>query len=247
MMTITINNFNNSTLTPITFTDTWLPAASMSVAGAPSTTCPFNAGGALTNTANSVTITNAFLAAAPSPGPGATSCTITVPVTATATITNTIANQTFGGVAATGGSSTLTVSTITGSKSFLAPIVQTGTTTMTITLVNNAPSVRTITSVIDNIATMGAGFTVPAGAVAGGTCGSVFSPTSPLPATVTSVTLAGGTIPANGSCTITMPVAIAATAASGNHTNTIAVNGVVTNLGQQHDHDHRRGRTSPAP
>ena len=127
-MTITINNFNNSTLTPITFTDSW--AATMTVNGVPSTTC----GGVLTNTANSVTLTGGSLGSAPVAA-GATSCTITVPVTGDGDHHQ---HDTGGQLRRRGAtrraSGTLTVSSITGSKSFTAPAVQTGSTTMTITL-----------------------------------------------------------------------------------------------------------------
>ncbi len=219
-MTITINNFNGSILTPITFTDSW--AATMTVNGVPSTTC----GGVLTNTATSVTLTGGSLGAAPVAA-GATSCTITVPVLATATTVNTIPAGTFGSVAHAAASGTLTVTSITGSKSFTVPAVQTGSTTMTITLNNLASTAAIITTLTDQLTTMGAGFTVPSGAVPGGTCGSTL--TSPTPGTL--ITLVGGTIPANGSCTITLPVAISATSATGNRTDTIAVNGVVTTQG----------------
>ena len=100
---------------------------------------------------------------------------------------------------------------------------------MTITLINNRAVPVTITSVTDNLATMGAGFfSVQPGAVVSGTCGS--SLTSALPATL--LTFTGGNIAASSSCTIIVnPVTIAATTTSGNHTDTIAVNGVVTSLG----------------
>ena len=52
-LTITVTNFNDSILSPVTFTDS-LPAG-MTVTGVPSTTCS----GALTNTATSVTLTGA--------------------------------------------------------------------------------------------------------------------------------------------------------------------------------------------
>ena len=58
--------------------------------------------------------------------------------------------------------------------------------------------------------------------------------TSPTPGTL--ITATGGMIPANGSCTIVLPLDIAATSATGNRTDTIAVannatNGVHTTAG----------------
>jgi uncharacterized repeat protein (TIGR01451 family) len=211
-MTITLTNYNATTLAPVDFSDTW--PATMTATGA-STTC----GGTVNFTATSVTLTGGSLGPAPT-GAGGTSCTITVPVTATASTTNAVPAGTLGGVNYAAATGTLTVSSILGSKSFTTPAYQTGSTTMTITL-------STITTITDNLTTMGTGFTVPLGAVPGGTCGS--SLTSPVPGTL--ITLTGGTIPANGSCTIILPVAIGPNSATGNRTNTIAVNGVVTSAG----------------
>jgi uncharacterized repeat protein (TIGR01451 family) len=215
-MTITLTNFNATTLAPLNFTDTW--PATMTASGA-TTTC----GGSVAFTATSVTLAGGSLGPAPA-GAGGTSCTITVPVTATATTTNAVPAGTLGGVNHAAATGTLTVSALSGSKSFTTPAFQSGTTTMTITLVNNTAVAKSITSVTDNLTTMGTGFTVPVGAVPGGTCGS--SLTSALPATL--ITLTGGTVPANGSCTITLPIAIGPNATTGNRTNRIAVNGVVS-------------------
>ncbi len=220
-MTIVVNNWNATTLAPITFTDTF--PANTTLAGAPTTTCS----GTLTSAANSVTLTGGSLTGAPAAAVGSRSCTITVPVFATATGTNTIAANNFGGVASAAGSSQLIVTPIGGSKAFSTPAFQTGTTTMTLTMRNVTASPATITTITDNLTTMGAGFTVAAGAVPGGTCGS--SLTSPTPGTL--ITLTGGTIPANGTCTITLLIDIGANAATGTRTNTIAVNGAVTSLG----------------
>ena len=220
-MTITLTNFNQTTLAPIDFTDSW--TGTMTATGA-STTC----GGTVAFTATSVTLTGGALGPAPAAS-GGTSCTITVPVTATATTVNSVPAGTIGGVNYAAATGTLTVSTITGSKSFSTPALQGGATTMTITLTNRSASAATITSVTDNLlTTMGAGFSVPVGASVGGTCGT--SLTSALPATT--LTFAGGTIPANGSCTIIVnAVAIASNAPTGNRTNTIAAGGVVTSQG----------------
>ena len=70
---------------------------------------------------------------------------------------------------------------------------------------------------------------MPAGATVGGTCGS--SLTSALP--TSTLTFTGGTIPANGSCTITIsPVNVAdGDRRRAHRTNTIAVNGVRTSVG----------------
>ena len=220
-LTITVANFNATVLTPVTFTDTW--AATMSLTGAPSTTC----GGTLTNTATSVTLTGGSVAAAPV-GAGSTTCTITVPVTATASTANTIPAGNFNGVAFAAATGTLSVSAITGSKAFTTPAVQGGSTTMTITLNNLTSTAATITSFSDLLTSMGTGFTVSGAPIVGpGDCGSTIT----APVGGTSITATAGTIPANGSCTMTIPIAIAANASTGTRTNNIVANAVKTNVG----------------
>ncbi len=229
-MTITVTNFNESVLTPITFTDTF-PAA-ITATAVPTSTC----GGTISTVPSQpapppytgFTLTGGSLAAVVGPGAGSTTCTITAPVTATATGTNTLPANNYGGVAIAAASGTLSVSAITGSKSFTTPALQTGTTTMTVTLNNLTALPAAITSFTDLLTTMGAGFTVGGAPIIGpADCGSTIT----APVGGTSITATGGTIPAGGSCTITIPVAISAIAATGNRTNTIAVNGVKTSVG----------------
>ncbi|MFO1305774.1 MAG: hypothetical protein U1F54_18760 [Burkholderiales bacterium] len=230
-LTITVSNFNQTTLSPITFTDT-LPAG-LVLNGVPTTTCS----GTLSSVAgppSSVTLTGASLGPAPAAA-GATTCTVTVPVIATTsgTKTNNIAAGNWGGVAYSGtGNVSIIVSNVTGSKSFSpSTVLQGGTTGLTITLNNGTNAAVTINAangVTDNLGTMGTGFSVPAGATVGGTCGS--SLTSALPAST--LVFAGGTIPALGSCTITIsPVNVASNASTGTRTDTIAANGVQTSGG----------------
>jgi uncharacterized repeat protein (TIGR01451 family) len=229
-LTITVTDFNATALSPITFTDT-LPGA-ITATALPVSTC----GGSITTVPaqpapppyTHFAITGGSLAGVVGPAAGSTTCTITVPVTATATATNTLVANNFGGVAIAAASGTLSVSGITGSKSFTVPAVQTGSTTMTITLNNMTATSATITSFTDLLTTMGTGFTVGGAPIVGAAdCGA--SITAPVGGT--SITATGGTIPALGSCTITIPIAIAANATTGNRTNTIAINGVHTSQG----------------
>jgi uncharacterized repeat protein (TIGR01451 family) len=229
-MTITVTNFNETILTPITFTDTF--PATIAATAVPATTC----GGTISTVPpqpapppyTAFTLTGGSLAAVVGPGTGSTTCTITAPVTANATGTNTLAANNYGGVVIAAASGTLAVSAVTGSKTFTTPALQTGSTTMTVTLNNLTATPATITSFTDLLTTMGAGFTVGGAPIIGpGDCGATI--TAPLGGT--SITATGGTIPANGSCTITIPVAISATAATGNRTNTIAVGAVKTSAG----------------
>ncbi len=233
-LTITVTNFNSSVLTPIAFTDT-LPATIQATA-LPVSSC----GGTIDTVPaqpapapyTAFSLAGGSLAGVAGPGPGTTTCTITAPVTASASGTNTIPAGNYGGVVIAAASGTLSVSAITGSKSFTTPALQTGSTTMTITLNNLTASDATITSLRDDLTTMGAGFTVQSGATPGGTCGVTLTSTTPG----TLITTTGGFIAANSSCTIILPLDISPTAATGNRTDTIAiannaVNGVHTTTG----------------
>ena len=234
-LTITVTDYNTTALSPITFTDTFPTAAGMVATALPVSTC----GGTISTVPaqpapppyTSFTLTGGNLAGVVGPAAGSTTCTITMPVTATATGTNTLTANNYGGVTIAAASAALSVSAISGSKSFTTPALQTGTTTLTITLNNLTSASATITSVRDDLTTMGAGFTIDPAATPGGTCGTTL--TSPTGGTL--ITTTGGTIPANGSCTITLLLDISATSATGNRTDTIpastAVNGVHTSAG----------------
>ncbi len=240
-LTITVNNFNSTAMSPITFTDSLPVAPSALTIANPANLVTTCTGTVLGGTPGDtfVGLSGGSLAAAPA-GIASTSCTLSVSVTATnltaspVTKTNTIPAGNFGGNAYNAGSATLTVnpaSAISGSKAFSGSLVQTGVMAMTVTLTNRTAAAATITSVTDNLTTMGAGFTIapyPPAATPSTTCaGGSITATSGA----TQFTMAGGVIPANGSCTITVPIAVAATATVATHTNTIAVNGVVTSIG----------------
>ncbi len=236
-----IRNYNGVPLTPIDFSDA-LPAG-MTIAATPNatTTCT---GATVTAPGGGTTIaiSGGSLAAAPA-GVGFASCTIRVDVTATnATaapvgLANSVPAGNFNGVNYSSSSATLTVnplSSISATKSFATPngaAVQTNWITTTVTLRNTDVVPATVTSFTDSLATMGAGYTVaayppataPSTTCAGGAVTAV--------AGATSFTMAGGVIPAGGQCTITVPIQIAATAATGTRTNTIAAGAIQTSIG----------------
>ena len=173
--------------------------------------------------------------------PASGSCTVTVNVTSAAagSYANTLAigaiTSTNAGSNAAAVSGTLTVlGHPTLAKSFSPNPVGIGVTSvLTITLTN--PNASAIT---------GAAFTdtYPAGlvntAAAGGatTCGGVVTAAN----NAGSVALSGGTIPASGSCTVTVNVTAAA---AGSYANTIAIGALTTtNAGAT---PRRRTRRSP--
>ena len=218
-LTITLNNFTASALTGAAFTDTY-PAGILNAASPALTN---SCGGTATAAAgaNSISLSGGTI-------PANGSCVLTVAVTGTATATNTIP---IGGLTVNGGASntvaasaSLTVNQAPAlSKSFSpASIASAGNSTLTITLSNS-----------NAFAATGAAFTdtYPAGLVNAGTpavattCGGTATAT----AGGSTVALSGGTIPAGGSCTVTVTVT---SNAAGSYTNTLPVGALTTtNIG----------------
>ncbi len=229
-LTLTLRNFNATAISGFNFSDT-MPAG-VTVVGPAATSC----GGTANFTATTLGVTGGTLAAAPT-GIGSTSCTITAPVTAAANgnYVNSVPAGNLAGINFSSATATLQVSSVSGTKAFSpTSMPRSGVSTLTITLQNrDTINPATITSFTDALTTMGAGLVVASTPAATTTCGGT------LTATVgtTSITLTGGTIPraasavAPGSCTITVPVLVGVTTATGTRTNTVAVNGLQTSLG----------------
>ena len=235
-LTLTLRNFNATPLTPLDITDALPAGMTIASPAAAATTCP---GGAVTATPGgaSLSLSGGTLAAAPT-GAGSTACTVSVNVTAAntgttpLTLNNAVLAGNFGGVNYAATSAALVVNPVTvisGSKAFSPNSrVQTQVTTLTITLTNASGTPAGITSVTDNLTTMGTGFTVAASPPAATTtCGGTVTAS---PGT-TAITMAGGSIPAHGSCQIIVPVQVGATASTGTRTNTIAVGAIQTDQG----------------
>jgi hypothetical protein len=210
-LTITLSNPNGAAMTLAAFTDTYPAGITNAAVPAGSTTC---VPGTVTAAANggSVALSGATI-------PAAGSCTVTATITGTAggVYTNTIP---VGGLTVSGGLSNglaaSAVLTVMGppavSKAFSPNLVGLGASSnMTITLTN--PNTTT--------AITGAAFsdTYPANLVNNGglvnNCGGSTTAGAGNPGTLT---LSGGTIPANGSCTISILVT---SSTAGNYTNTI--------------------------
>ena len=234
-LTLTITNLNASPLTPLTITDA-LPAG-MTIASptGATTTCPGASVTANPGTA-SLGVSGGTLGPAPA-GIGSTACTVSVKVAAAnpggepVTLTNSIPAGNFGGIgyAATSAALIVTpITTVSGAKAFSPrSVIQTQVSMLTITLSNAAPTAASIATVSDNLATMGAGFTVASSPAATTTCGGIVTA---APGTTT-ISMIGGGIPALSSCQIVVPVRVGPTAPTGNRTNTIAAGGIQTNQG----------------
>ena len=244
LLTITVRNFNANTLNNIAFTDP-LPAG-MTI-GNPAQPA-FNAGdcqnpastiaSGFTVTAtpgsSSIVVSGGSLVAAPNSA-NATQCTIRVNVTATnggtgnLALLNTIPGGTWDGtIPFPAASGTLTVrptSLVTGTKAFVPATVFQGQTSVgTIVLTNASGVALSNFGFTDNVTTtMGGGITIAAAPAPANDCG--MSPGVNMSASVLHFT--GGSLGAGASCTITFTVQTLVTTSTGNHTNTIAVNGVV--------------------
>lgn len=218
-LTFTITNSTGANRNGITFTDTYPAGLVNTTPAVTGGTCVTANGGTITAAAggNSVKL-NATTTNLANNG----TCTVTVNVTSATggSYTNTLG---VGAVMATGGfsnavpaSAALTVlAPPTATKSFSPNLIGLGaSSTLTITLVNGNATAITGVAFTDNYP---AGLTNNGGLV--NNCGGTTT------AGASSLTLSGGTIPANGSCTITILVT---SAAGGNYPNTLAAGSVTT-------------------
>ncbi len=247
LLTITIfNPVGGGALTDIELTDTLLPQLEIVAAPAPATTCDDSSVPILTAVAGTQTITldNGSLPAAP--GPGAVSCTITVTVrplasASSGTYSNTI--NPFDVVATdqgvgNGNSTTanLTVQAIGLSKAFLyANFEAENFNTLTITITNPTGTAYTGVAVSDTLPTVpDSNLEFVPGSAATTCVGGTASLSGAPPRTVS---LAGGTVPAGGSCTITATVTTAVGASDASYTNVIPATTLVTSEGPTNPND----------
>ncbi len=235
-LTFTISQPANNPTQTFSFTDT-LPAGLVVDAGGATGTCT---GGSVTATSGASSIvvagrqvTGAF-------------CTIIVPVRASGTptaaqcpaanntngdtnislttnVTAAIANSAAGGGTSTTGACVTVVARPAITKAYSPNPAVAGTpTTLTITLANSNPTVAITGAAFTDTNPAGVLNTAaPAGST---TCGGTVT----AAASGTSVALAGGTIPANGSCTVTVQQSAAA---AGSYLNTIAAGDLTTTNG----------------
>jgi uncharacterized repeat protein (TIGR01451 family) len=189
---------NSAALTGVSFTDSYPPGLLNTAAAAPALSCSTGSSGTRTggaNNGNTIGLSAGTLAVNGS-------CTLTVNVTAAATgsYLNSVTADSANGGAGAEASATLSVGQPGIAKAFSPSTVTNGqTSTLTITLSNPGGSAMTGAAFTDTylpgtITNAGAPSTTCAGGTATGVNGGSF------------VGLSGGTIPANGSCTVTVPV-----------------------------------------
>ncbi|MGA7192287.1 MAG: SdrD B-like domain-containing protein, partial [Anaerolineales bacterium] len=223
-LTITLHNPSATALTGAAISDT-LPSPLTVVNGTAATTCGL--GVASTTAPNIVSLSGGTI-----PANNGT-CTITVTVsaplsTSTTTVTNTIPalalTTTQGATNAVPATANVTVQSLTVTKAFSGPIPAGGTAALTITLQNLTASDYHGAALTD---TLPSPLTVVNGSAA----------TTCLPVGVASTTapnivsLSGGTIPHNSTCTITVTVSAPSNSTPGTYTNTIPANNLTTTEG----------------
>jgi uncharacterized repeat protein (TIGR01451 family) len=230
-VTLFFLNANTSVASALAFTDVLPTGIVVAPSPSPSTTC----GGSLAANSGdtSVSFSGGAIPAAVGATPGTCQVTFNVVATASDVYINTIE---AGDVTSSEGSNsqdaeaTLNVTALaplTGSKSF-APAVLHGygdPSTVTITL-NNPNGVALTNLTFTDI--LPAQLALSPTPVAATTCGGTLTPNTV--ASPNRVALAGGSIPANGSCTVTFGVIAAApnAAANGNVQNTIPAGDITT-------------------
>lgn len=218
---LVLENNHTAAISSISFSDALPPG--MTVAGTPSASNGCN--GTLTAAANatSISLSGGSIATASPTG----TCTITVNVTASPA--GSYSNQTSGVSSTTispnpGPPSNVAVLTVnlnapTVAKSFTAPaIAVNGTSTLTVSLTNPVANSAPIT---------GLAFTdtYPAGLTSAGTPATTCGGSVNAAGGGNTLTLAGGAIPVNSSCSVTVSIS-AATA--GSFVNTLPAGGVTT-------------------
>lgn len=235
LLTITLSNSSASTATINSFAEDLLSMGNVAVriiaSPLPSTTC----GGTLTAVAGTTTIS---LSGGSIPAAG--NCLIRVAVQAetygvgvrgarTNTINSGALDTDLGGNpnAAT---AVLTInSPVSLSKAFSPnTVVSTGQSVLTITLSNAGTVPAAITSFSDDLLTMGnIAVRIAASPSASTNCGGTLTAV----AGTTTVSLAGGIIPAGSTCQITVPVQAEPNGVTGNRTNTLPIGRLVTSVG----------------
>ena len=227
-LTITLQNPTGAPYTGVAITDNLTTmGAGITIAGAPSAnTCGFTINHVVGATL--INVSGGTIPASATPPTPVGTCVISIPVQAALTIsgtrTNTIppntltADQPITNLLPATASLTINAALV-GAKAYSpATIVVGGTSTVTITLTNRSSTPLTGVTFTDGLP---AGLTVSV-APASPQCGGAVTNT------VNSVTLTGGTIPANGSCTIVFTIT---SNTAGSYDNAIAANSIANNQG----------------
>lgn len=230
-LTITLQNPTGAPYTGVAITDNLTTmGAGITIAGAPSAnTCGFTINHVVGDTL--INVSGGTIPSSATPPTPVGTCIISIPVQAGLNtdapnpgVTNTIPANTLTADQPVTNFTPATANLIVnraliGTKAYSpATIVVGGTSTVTITLTNRSSTPLTGVTFTDGLP---AGLTV-SGAPASPQCGGVVTNTA------NSVTLTGGTIPANGSCTVVFTIT---SNTAGSYDNAIAANSIANNQG----------------
>ena len=211
-MTITLTNPNSTVITGAAFTDTYPANLRNATVPNAASNCPAGTVSASPTATNPGTLT---FSAGSIPANG--SCTVTVDVVSSVSANytnNTGAVTTTNAGSGASASAILSVGVPSIAKVFSPNPVQLGqSSVLNFTVTNGTPTAMTGVTFSDTLPTTPGAMTVASPVSTSNTCGGTFAPISGAG----SVTLTGGSIPANSSCTVTVAVA---TAAIGSYTNT---------------------------
>jgi serine protease len=216
-LTITFTNTNGFDLTQAAFSDNLPSGVLVASSPAPSTSC--TGAGNLTTTSASVALAGAII-----PAKGACSVTLSVSSSAAAAYKNTIpinglmTGPAGGNAAATSATLTVTAPVAPTLSEAFAPasVAENVASTLTITLNNSNAFALSNAAFTD---TLPSGLTVKSSPAPANTCGGSLSAAS------STISLSGATIPASGSCMLTIAVM---SAASNTYTNAVAANALTT-------------------
>ncbi|MFZ2726641.1 MAG: hypothetical protein WAX77_10350 [Methylococcaceae bacterium] len=221
VMQLVITNNNNQALTGVGFTNNLSTAMATGVKIASSGSSSNSCGGTLTATSGGTSIS---LSGGSIPALG--NCTVSVPIVSTVFLNAkanaiTVNATTSGGQAVSGNASaTLTATVLSVSKSFAnSNILVGGSTNMTITITNNSSTAQSSVAFTDTFPKTGSNYyiLVSSPSVYTNTCNGTFTAT----ALANNISLSGGTIPANSSCSIV--VSVDGNTSGSNKTNTVSV------------------------
>ncbi|MGB6298046.1 MAG: DUF11 domain-containing protein [Rivularia sp. (in: cyanobacteria)] len=233
-LTLTLRNFNTGAITGADLTD--IIPEGVKVTALESNSCGGNAN--IVDNAgvnDEVQLTGGTIPSAPS-GDGAGSCEIKVTVTADeeGNYDNEIPAGNFNGVNYPGDSARLRVISPISLGKNISPssTIRGEIATATLTLSNDSDTPANITSFVDNLTTMGTGYTVAATPVPSTTCGGTLN----APVGGTTISMNSGQIPAGsdsslGRCTITFGILVGDNAVGGDRRNRVPRNGLKTNIG----------------
>lgn len=207
VMQLVITNNNNQALTGVGFTNNLSTAMATGVQIASSGSSSNSCGGTLTATSGGTSIS---LSGGSIPALG--NCTVSVPIVSTVFLNAkanaiTVNATTSGGQAVSGNATAnLTARVLSVSKSFAnSNILVGGSTNMTITITNNSSTAQSSVAFTDTFPKNGSNvyyILVSSPSVYTNTCNGTFTAT----ALANNISLSGGTIPANSSCSIVVSV-----------------------------------------